>query len=239
MSRMGSYYGMTHVGLVRSNNEDFYISKPELGLYIVADGMGGAKAGELASRITVETVVAEMERDDQPVDLATLSEAIRLANKNVRSEADRNRQNAGMGTTCVAVLVNETKACIANVGDSRAYLRTAGELYCVTTDHTWVNEIGRGLGLTEEQLRTHPYRNVLTKAVGAEDTVEVETHIIDFLPGDILLLCSDGLHTVAGEEALVQSLDQSGPLKTKCEALIEAALEKGAPDNITAVLVEN
>jgi len=236
---MGSSYGMTHVGLVRSNNEDFYVSKPDLGLYIVADGMGGAKAGELASRITVETVVAEMERDDQTVNLDSLSESIQLANKNVRWEAEQNRQNAGMGTTVVAVLVNETKACIASVGDSRAYLRTDGELYCVTTDHTWVNEIGRGLGLTEEQLRTHPYRNVLTKAVGAEDTVEVETHIIDFIEGDILLLCSDGLHNVAGEEALVQSLDQPGPLKAKCELLIEAALEKGAPDNITAVLIEN
>lgn len=236
---MGSSYGMTHVGLVRSNNEDFYVIKPEIGLHVVADGMGGAKAGELASRITVETVVSEMERDGQTVNLASLTEAIRLANKNVRGEADRNRQNAGMGTTIVAVLVNETKAYIASVGDSRVYLRTDGELYCVTTDHTWINEIGRGLGLTEEQLRTHPYRNVLTKAVGAEDTVEVETHIIDFLSGDMLLLCSDGLHNVAGEDALVHSLEQPGPLKIKCELLIEAALEKGAPDNITAVLIEN
>ena len=170
--------------------------------------------------------------------MTRLTESIQLANRNVRWEAGQDRQYAGMGTTVVAVLVNETRAHVANVGDSRAYLRTDGELYCVTTDHTWIKEVGRGLGLTEEQLRTHPYRNVLTKAVGADDSLEVEAHIVEFSPQDLILLCSDGLHNVAGEDALVRSLQTNGSLEEKCEALIESALEKGAPDNVTVVLIE-
>ncbi len=235
---MTKSFGMTHVGLVRSNNEDSYAADPTMGLFVVADGMGGAKAGERASRITVDTVIAEMKQAGESAGLDRLSESIQLANRNVRWEAGQNRQYAGMGTTVVAVLVNESRAHVANVGDSRAYLRTAGELYCVTTDHTWINEVGRGLGLTEKQLRTHPYRNVLTKAVGADDSLEVETHIIEFSPRDLILLCSDGLHNVAGEEALVRNLEADGSLEEKCEGLIEAALEKGAPDNVTVVLIE-
>ena len=235
---MSKSFGMTHVGLVRSNNEDSYAADPTMGLFVVADGMGGAKAGERASRITVDTVIAEMKQAGESAGLDRLSESIQLANRNVRWEAGQNRQYAGMGTTVVAVLVNESRAHVANVGDSRAYLRTAGELYCVTTDHTWINEVGRGLGLTEEQLRTHPYRNVLTKAVGADDSLEVETHIIEFSPRDLILLCSDGLHNVASEEALVRNLEADGSLEEKCEGLIEAALEKGAPDNVTVVLIE-
>ncbi len=235
---MTNNFGMTHVGLVRSNNEDSYATEPSMGVFVVADGMGGAKAGERASRITVDTVMTEMKQAGESANLNRLSEAIQLANRNVRWEAGQNRQYAGMGTTVVAVLVNESRAYFVNVGDSRAYLRKDGELYCVTTDHTWINEVGRGLGLTEEQLRTHPYRNVLTKAVGAEDSVEVETHIVEFSPHDLILLCSDGLHGVTGEEALLHGLEASGSLEKKCEALIESALEKGAPDNVTVVLVE-
>ena len=235
---MTKNFGMTHVGLVRSNNEDSYAAEPNLGLFVVADGMGGAKAGERASSITVDTVMAEMKQAGDAANLDRLTESIQLSNRNVRWEAGQNRQYAGMGTTVVAVLVNETRAYFANVGDSRAYLRTDGELYCVTSDHTWTNEVGRGLGLTEEQLRTHPYRNVLTKAVGAEDSIEVETHIIEFAPKDLILLCSDGLHTVAGEEAILRNLQTGDSLEEKCDGLIESALEKGAPDNVTVVLIE-
>lgn len=232
-------YGMSHVGMVRSNNEDSFATVPELGLYVVADGMGGAKAGEKASRIAVETVVAEMRRIGPDATPEMLADAVQLANQNIRWEAEQNPQDAGMGTTIVAALVREPIAHIVNVGDSRGYLRTSGELYCITSDHSWVNEVGRGLGLSEEQLRSHPYRNVLTKAVGAEDHVEVSIEEIELFPGDVLLLCSDGLHGVAGENALLDVLLGSGNLRAKCEALIHAALDKGAPDNVTAVLVES
>jgi protein phosphatase len=232
-------YGMSHVGMVRSNNEDSFATVPELGLFIVADGMGGAKAGEKASRIAVETVVAEMRRVGPEATPETLASAVQLANHNIRWEAEQNPQDAGMGTTVVAALVREPRAHIVNVGDSRGYLRTGGELYCITSDHSWVNEVGRGLGLSEDQLRSHPYRNVLTKAVGAEDRIEVSIEEIELLPGDVLLLCSDGLHGVAGESALFDVLARQEGLRLKCEALIASALEKGAPDNVTAVLVES
>ncbi|MEX2304455.1 MAG: Stp1/IreP family PP2C-type Ser/Thr phosphatase [Bryobacterales bacterium] len=230
---------MSHVGMVRSNNEDSFATVPELGLFLVADGMGGAKAGEKASRIAVETVVAEMRKAGPGATPEMLAEAVQLANHNIRWEAEQNPQDSGMGTTIVAALVREPVAHIVNVGDSRGYLRTGGELYCITSDHSWVNEVGRGLGLSEEQLRSHPYRNVLTKAVGAEEHIEVSVEEIQLQPGDVVLLCSDGLHGVAGENALFEVLSREASLRRKCEGLITAALDKGAPDNVTAVLVES
>lgn len=230
---------MSHVGQVRSNNEDSYATEPDLDFYVVADGMGGAQAGERASHMTVSTLVEEIGRAGEQADLHALVNAAKLANRNVRREAAEHLEFAGMGTTLVAAIVREAKARIINVGDSRAYLQSGKDLYCVTSDHSWVNEVGRGLGLSEEQLRVHPYRNILTKAIGAEEEIDVQELEIDFLPGDLLLLCSDGLHGVAGEPALGEVLEGSGSLQQKCEALIEAALERGAPDNITAVLIGN
>ena len=231
-------YGKSDVGLVRSHNEDSFVTNLEQGLFAVADGMGGAQAGETASRIAIETLVAEINQDGLDASAATLERAVALANDNIRWEAEQNPEYEGMGTTVVAVLARPGKLSLVNVGDSRCYLWTGGELFCITTDDSWVNDVGRGLGLSEEQLRVHPYRNVLTKAVGAEENLKVAAQQIDFLPGDMLLLCSDGLHSVTGEEPLLEVLARSGSLQSRCEALIEAALSKGAPDNITAVLVQ-
>lgn len=232
-------FGKSHVGRVRTNNEDSFRTNPELGLFVVADGMGGAQAGERASQITVETLVDEIEKAGEGAEMPALVEAIELANRSVRAEAHTHPELAGMGTTVVAVIARPPRALVVNVGDSRVYLQTNDGLYCVTTDHSWVNEVGRGLGLSDEQLRTHPYRNVLTKAIGAEDEVEVQALEVDFSPGDILLLCSDGLHGVAGEQALLDVLQKQDSLENKCEALIQATLDSGAPDNVTVVLVEN
>jgi protein phosphatase len=231
-------YGMSHVGRVRTNNEDSYVTRPELNLFAVADGMGGAQAGERASQIAIQTVVEEVERAGAFANIDDLAAAVREANGRVRREAREAPELAGMGTTVVAALVFPNRIQIVNVGDSRAYLQSGGDLYCVTTDHSWVNEVGRGLGLSDEQLRTHPYRNVLTKAVGAEDQLEVQKLEIDFRPGDLLLLCSDGLHGVSGDRTIQEVLRHGGGLQDRCEALINATLERGAPDNITAVLVE-
>ena len=189
-------YGLSDVGLVRSHNEDSYVTDREQGLFAIADGMGGAQAGETASRVAIETVVAELNQDGPEASGETLKRAVKLANRNVRREAEQNPAYEGMGTTVVAALARLSKLYIVNVGDSRCYLWTGGELFCVTTDDSWVNDVGRGLGLSEEQLRVHPYRNVLTKAVGAEEDLQVTSQEIDFLPGDLLLLCSDGLHSV-------------------------------------------
>ncbi len=232
-------YGMSDVGLVRSSNEDSYVLDPERGLFVVADGMGGAQAGETASRIAVETLAAEIRRAGADATPETLVHAVELANENIRGAAERNPAHAGMGTTVVAVLVRLPKAYVASVGDSRGYLWTHGELFCVTSDDTWVNQVGRGLGLSDEQLRKHPYRNVLTRAVGAEDRIEVKVQEIGLLPGDMLLLCSDGLHTVTGEDALLEILEKPGSIQQKCEQLIAAAIGRGAPDNVTAVLIDH
>lgn len=231
-------YGMSHVGQVRTNNEDSFLEQPEIGLFAVADGMGGAQAGERASQIAVDALLELVHANgDQPLD--QLVRAVEQANDSVRSEALTHPELAGMGTTVVATLVAPPKAYVANVGDSRVYLRSGSDLFCITTDHSWVNEVGRGLGLSEDQLRTHPYRNVLTKAVGAEDGVEVQRVEVDFQPGDLLLLCSDGLHGVAGEHVLMEVLARPITLEDKCKALIQAVLDRGAPDNVTAVLIEN
>ena len=239
LSFMIRSYGISHVGRVRSNNEDSFAERPEMRLYAVADGMGGAHAGELASRITVDTLVDRISRAGVRAGLDELADAVVQANRAVRSEAEHRPELAGMGTTVVAALAEPGRAYLVNVGDSRAYLARNGKLELVTSDHSWVNEVGRGLGLTDEQLRTHPYRNVLTKAVGAEDDLEAQRLEIEFLPGDVLLLCSDGLHGVAGEDVLRDILTRSESLEEKGRALIEVTLDNGAPDNVTALLVEN
>lgn len=230
-------YGLTHVGLVRAQNEDSFASAAELGFYVVADGMGGARGGERASQIAVQTMTESMKRAGEGAALDALVEAVRLANRNIRWEAEQNPALQGMGTTVAAALVRVDKASIVNVGDSRVYLRRAGRLRRLTTDHSWVNEIGRELGLSEEQLALHPMRNVLTQAVGCEETLSVQRLEIEFFPGDTLLLCSDGLHGVIGEEALAKLLEEHSGLEQQAEALIAASLAKGAPDNVTAVLV--
>ena len=232
-------YGLTHVGQVRSKNEDSFASVNEFGFHVVADGMGGAQAGERASQIVVQTMVAEMKRAGESATVDTMAEAIQLANRNIRWEAEQNPSLRGMGTTVVAVIVRSGTAYVVSVGDSRVYLRTGGELYCLTTDHSWVNEVGRGLGLTDKQLKTHPFRNVLTKAVGSEESVSVDQLEIEFAQGDTLMLCSDGLHCVAGETALANALNEHSGIKDQAGALIEASLERGAPDNVTVVLVQN
>ena len=232
-------YGMSHVGRVRTNNEDAYATRPELNLYVVADGMGGAQAGEHASQLTVQTLVDQVARAGDHAGLEELVEGVRKANDTVRLEAAQNPELAGMGTTLVAVITRPPKAYVVNVGDSRAYRQGEGGLEQVTTDHSWVNEVGKSLGLTDEQLKVHPYRNVLTKAVGAEDNIQVEGLELELNPGDVLLLCSDGLHGVTGYGPLVEVMSGKGSRADKCEALINITLEHGAPDNVTAVLVEN
>ena len=236
---MIDFYGLTHIGRVRSRNEDSFASVPEIGFHVVADGMGGAQGGERASQIAVQTMVARMKRAGVEGTVDTLAEAVHLANRNIRREAEQNPTLKGMGTTVAAVLVRPGKACIVNVGDSRVYLRAGGRLRCLTTDHSWVNEVGRGLGLSERQLETHPFRNVLTQAVGCEEAVSVDRIESEFAPGDTLMLCSDGLHGVAGEAALAQALDAHSGLKQQAEALVAASLAGGAPDNVTVVLVHH
>ena len=229
--------GVTDVGLSRVSNEDSYAVEPSLGLFVVADGMGGAQAGERASAITVETIVDRIRQSSSPRSSENLVEAIRAANRNVLDQAAASPELEGMGTTVVAALVEPPVGHIASVGDSRVYLFRAGELHRITNDQTWVNEVGRRLGLSDEQIHHHPFRNVLTMAVGARDDIDVRRHEVDLESGDLLLLCSDGLHGVIGEASVAEVMASGETLEDRGAELIRRAKAAGGPDNITAVLV--
>jgi PPM family protein phosphatase len=227
-------------GCVRANNEDYSRIDPETGLYVLADGMGGAKAGEHASRLAVETVwesiLQARSRDSQ-----ALLVAVEEANRRVLDAAANDPELEGMGTTLVAALEVGGELLIASVGDSRAYLFDRNGFRAITEDQSWVNEVGRPLGLNEEALRTHPMRHVLTMAIGAGVALEINYYQgIRLEPGEMLLMCSDGLHGVVEEERIVAILRDGAPnqpLEEKCRELIEAARGAGGPDNITAVLL--
>jgi protein phosphatase len=229
-------FGATDPGCVRGNNEDYFLIDPSLGLYLVADGMGGAQAGEHASRLAAETV-REVIQKRGTEDGALLS-AFAEANRRVMNAAANDPAMEGMGTTLVAALAEGNSLKIASVGDSRAYVYESGALSAITDDQTWVNEVGRRLGLDEGSLRSHPMRHVLTVAIGVSEDLRVHTYQIRLAPGTQVLLSSDGLHGVAREEDLASTLGLKESLEGKCQKLIAAAREQGGPDNITAVLLK-
>lgn len=230
-------FGISHVGRVRKNNEDRHLEDPALGLYLVADGMGGALAGERASQLAAETIETEIRAAGADAGPQDLERAVHAANQIVRDEARANSEYAGMGTTIVAVLLRNGKVHAANVGDSRLYRMRGDSLECITSDHSWVNEVGRNIGLSDEELKTHAYRNMLTRAIGADDTVEGELLEVGFVPGDLLLLSTDGLHGVIEDSRIAGILASSSSLPEAGQALIDSVLEAGAPDNVTAVLI--
>lgn len=232
-------FALSDKGCVRSNNEDYCLIEPELGLYVLADGMGGANAGERASRLAVDTV-AEAVLMAQRRDSQVLLSAVEEANRRVLDAAQHDVALEGMGTTLVAALEIGADLCIASVGDSRAYLMDDAGLRAITDDQTWVNEVGRPLGLDEESLKNHPMRHVLTMAIGASAPLTVNCYAVPLLPGSIVMICSDGLHGVV-ESAKLEEILQGGRdgvgLEESCRQLIEAAKNAGGPDNVTTVLL--
>ncbi len=229
-------FGLTDPGCVRQNNEDCFLIYPELGLYLVADGMGGAQAGERASSLAAETV-AEVVRGSGVRDASVLNLAFHEANRRVRELATSNRSMEGMGTTLVAALECNHTLEIASVGDSRCYRAANRSLELVTVDQTWVQEVGVKLGLNEEKLRSHPYRHVLTMAIGATNSLKVNQYTVSPSEGDSFLLCSDGLHGVVAEQIIAEALSSEKSLEDQCHLLIEAARAAGGPDNVTSVLL--
>lgn len=231
-------FGVSDPGCVRTNNEDYFLLLPSAGLYVVADGMGGAQAGEHASRLAVETLRDTIQAVPPPSSPDDLLDAFAKANQRVMKEADADLSMEGMGTTLVAAVENDGDLFIASVGDSRAYLFENGKLQVITEDQTWVNEVGRRLGLDEETLKIHPMRHVLTMAIGVSGQLRVNHYLIHPAPGAQILLCSDGLHGVAPDERISEVLAADGSLEAKCRKLIELAREMGGPDNITAVILQ-
>jgi serine/threonine protein phosphatase PrpC len=233
---MTEAFGLSDTGCVRANNEDYYRIEPTLGLYLLADGMGGAKGGERASELAVETIAKIFTEADQR-DAQGLLKALETANNKVLELARTDSKLEGMGTTLVAALDLGEELLIASVGDSRAYVLDSDSFRAVTEDQSWVNEVGRPLGLDEASLRAHPLRNVLTMAIGAGANLVVNSYKIPWKPGSLALLSSDGLHGVVAREELERILRVDEPLAAKCRHFIDAARAAGAPDNVTAVLL--
>lgn len=218
----------SNVGRVRSHNEDRSLARPPL--LAVADGMGGAKAGEVAAQIAVETIADGAPTTDG------LRERLLAANTKIREAADDDPSRAGMGTTMTAALLADRGATVMHVGDSRAYLLRDGHLRQVTDDHSVVAEMVRQGQLAPEDADRHPSRNIITRALGAEARVEIDEVHVPLEPGDVLLLCSDGLSSLVQDGDIEAALTGAPSLSDAADALVAAALERGGNDNITIVL---
>jgi serine/threonine protein phosphatase PrpC len=236
----------TDVGRKRGHNEDYVdaFSPPDPAkrrqkgeLFIVADGMGGHQAGEVASKSAVQTISHEYYADPEREIAGSLSRAIQRASALIYQQAQESPSRAGMGTTVVAAVVRGQELCLANVGDSRAYLMRNGAIKQVTRDHSFVEEQIRAGILTREEARTHPQRNVITRALGAGPDIEVDTYCGKLVPGDTLLLCTDGLSEYVQAEEIQTILSQHSPQET-IPRLIAMANERGGNDNITALVIQ-
>jgi serine/threonine protein phosphatase PrpC len=233
MLRVAEQYAVTDTGRQRRANEDSLLTRSPL--FVVADGMGGAQAGEVASRIAVESFQGGLPGDSQPeLELAALAQA---ANSRIHELSHSNAEQAGMGTTLTAVYVGEEEVAIAHVGDSRAYCLRDGGLLRLTDDHSLVDELLRQGRLTPEEAVEHPQRSVITRALGPEGSVEVDTRSFRARAGDVYLLCSDGLTTMLSEAETEALLLANASLRDAGEALIAAANAAGGRDNITVVLL--
>jgi PPM family protein phosphatase len=235
MLRVAEQYAGTDTGLQRRANEDALLARAPL--FVVADGMGGAQAGEVASRIAVESFHAGLEHSVSPEE-GLVAHAL-AANARIHGLSRENAEQAGMGTTLTAVYVGEDEVAIAHVGDSRAYCLRDGELLRLTDDHSLVDELIREGRLTPEEAEEHPQRSVITRALGPEETVEVDTRSFRARPGDVYLLCSDGLTSMVTDARLAEILLQRAGARLRLvgEALIAEANRAGGRDNITVILL--
>jgi protein phosphatase len=220
----------THAGRVRRKNEDAYYAEPPL--FAVADGMGGALAGELASRIAVQ---AMGELTGEGSDEERLASTVRLANRRVAERATSDPRASGMGSTVTAALVGPTSVAFAHVGDSRAYLWRGGVLTRLSDDHSLVAEWVKAGALAPEEAALHPQRSVITRALGADWQVEVDTWTMPARAGDVILLCTDGLTGFVDEAAIARTLEENDDLDVVVRGLVDAANAAGGEDNITAV----
>ena len=230
---MSAGAGLTDPGLTRPTNEDAFLVEPPL--YAVADGMGGHRAGEIASRVAVSELIANAPR---AADSKALARAVRAANRAVIESADRSHSRAGMGTTLTAAMVDGTHIAVAHVGDSRAYLLHAGKLARVTEDHSMVADLVRQGTITEEDARFHPQRSVITRALGSDPEMAADMYELDAEPGDRLLLATDGLTGMLPDDYVADLLLDGRDPADSAARLVEAANRAGGYDNITVVVVD-
>ncbi|HEX8695775.1 MAG TPA: protein phosphatase 2C domain-containing protein [Longimicrobium sp.] len=234
--------GATHVGLVRAGNEDAFLIDAPRGVFLVADGMGGHAAGEVASAIAVEAVGTALregvDRGLRADDLArAMEESFRLANEAILAYSAENPATTGMGTTATALVVcDDGTFRLGHIGDSRMYVLRDGRLFQVTRDHTWVQQEVEAGRLSERGSRRHRLSHVLTRALGA-DLDQPDVYAGTFLPGDVVLLATDGLTGMLGDKSLRRILSRPDPLADRVALLIDGANVRGGRDNITVVLV--
>jgi len=248
-----SFASATDTGLRRSTNEDCFSAREDLKLFIVADGMGGHAAGEVASQAVVQGIVAFVEATQamspdqtlpisfdsgQSVNASRLRSGFRMGNRRLAAKIASSSELQGMATTAVAVLIDGGTGTLAHVGDSRAYRLRDGQLDRLTRDHSWVEEQIRVGALSEAAARQHPWRNIVTRALSGSEDLEVDTQEIVLQAGDRLLLCSDGVFTVLDDDQISEVLRRDTDLDQLCGALIQGANDGGGPDNVTAVVLE-
>jgi protein phosphatase len=240
-------------GLRRTSNEDSHCERADVGLFVVADGMGGHVAGEVASRVAVEAIqafIAETANADKnrtwpfpfepslSLEANRLKAAFRLANRKIASAIADSSDLRGMATTASAILAGKGTLCVAHVGDSRVYVLRSGSLEQLTHDHSWVEEQVRAGTMSPSAARQHPWRNVVTRALAGGDDPEVDISEIDVQQDDRFLICSDGLSGVVPLERLEEIVNGTEPLDAACQALIDAANAAGGPDNITVAMLK-
>ncbi len=246
-------YGKTDIGLVRQGNEDNFIIDDDRAVFAVCDGMGGHQAGEVASQSSSETiglVFKDFSKEvlsnealasgaDLPVDGELLVRAIRLSNRQIHNQATNDPSHAGMGTTVVAISLTDDCASIAHVGDSRAYLLADDKLAPLTVDHSWVSEIQKEKSITEEEVSSFVGKNVITRALGVKNTVEVDYRQIKMKAGDIYIICSDGLCGFANDKEIFETAKMAdGDIRTIASKLIDLANLKGGSDNSTVIALK-
>ena len=231
---VGRTAGLSDPGRRRRRNEDAYVLQPPL--FAVADGMGGAQAGEVASRLAVEALKEDSSGGEGVERVAAL---VQSANRRIWERAGEDASAQGMGTTMTVGLVGQDEVAFGHVGDSRAYRIRDGEVEQLTEDHSLVGELMRSGKLSPEEAEAHPQRSVITRALGTDPDVDVDTFSVDARPGDVFLICSDGLTIMVGEEEILEEVERSrGDLDGAAKALVRLANKGGGEDNITVVFFE-
>jgi protein phosphatase len=245
--------GLTHVGMKRSHNEDSLLLLSEYSLYMVADGMGGHSSGEVASRMAVETISSFFKmttRDEEATwpfkeeknlryDENRLVAGIKWSNRRIYEAAARDPKYKGMGTTIVTAFFTQGGAYLGHVGDSRGYRIREGEIEQITEDHSLLNDYIKANKLTPEEIEHFPHKNVIVRALGMKELVQVDVNRLDPRGEDYYLLCSDGLTSMVGDDEILRIVnDSKGDLKLACKNLVDCANDNGGSDNITVALVQ-
>jgi serine/threonine protein phosphatase PrpC len=234
----------TDAGKMRSVNEDAFFVMPKQNIYIIADGVGGQNAGELASRTTVKNIadyiqINAIQKKSNEADLKIyFNNCITSVNENIYNLSKENEQQKGMATTVVILYVHGNKAYVTNVGDSRAYLIREDQIHQITEDHTVVNQLVKGGKISKKDAKTHPMSNVITKAIGADIDISPDYYSVDLCKDDIVLLCSDGLYSEVNEEQIIKTCLSGENMHQVCNNLIDIANEHDGKDNITVICVK-